>query len=217
MSKVDKLFDELKKTESSGERDSVLYLLKARIASGLENQEDGSEDLKKTGEEAWIEAYGNMNRMVEEDPDKALRLGLILAQLPENQDQKLEGVYKWTRGDGLVLLAKEGLRKHLTNYFETDPEGGSLVETMRRYLRFDLRGIEKSEIFLEPRCFLAVVTMYLGTKLEGINNEQAQSLSQLVKERLKDDKIAEVVRHYSGSKDTTWLVTELEPFLPEKE
>jgi len=88
---------------------------------------------------------------------------------------------------------------------------------MRRYLRFDLRGIEKSEIFLEPRCFLAVVTMYLGTKLEGINNEQAQSLSQLVKERLKDDKIAEVVRHYSGSKDTTWLVTELEPFLPEKE
>lgn len=214
MTEVDNKFNELNGMTDLGERASILYLLKSRIASGLENKEEGFEHIPKSIGAAWIEAAGHMDTVAEQNPELAFKLALALSLLPRSADPKQENVYRWMRGDGPVLLAKESVRKPLLQYLESDPQAPKFIETMRGHLNFDITKLDKKEIFHEPNCFLAVATMFLGTKLEELqSNGLAKSLTVAAKDRLADPQVSTAVRYYSGSEDTAWIVKELEPFL----
>jgi hypothetical protein len=198
------------------EQYTVLYLLRARVAAGLENHEEGSEKLALSIKDAWIEASRHLDSLVNDDPRSALKLGIWLCMLPESDDPQVERMIKWIRGDGPVLLAKRKLREPLLDFLENDPNAPEFTGTLRRSICYRLSGLKKEEVFEDPRCFLAVASIYLGTQLAGEKGENARGLFSSAKRRLKDPGVARTVRFYSSSEDTAWIVEALEPFLPKK-
>lgn len=214
MTEVDYKFDELKGITGLGDRASILYLLKSRIASGLENKEEGSEKIPKSIGAAWIEAADQTDILAQENPELAFQLALTLSLLPRSTYPKQENVHRWMRGDGPVLLAKESVRKPFLQYLESDPQAPEFIAKMQEYMNFDITKFDKEEALHEPNCFLSVATMFLVTKLEGLQDNQSVSpLVKSAKDRLADPQVSKVVRYYSGSEDTAWIVKELEPFL----
>lgn len=214
MTEVNEKFKELKSISDLGEQASILYLLNARIAAGLENKEQSSEQILKTVGEVWNEAASHFEIVAEKNPEQAFKLALQLSTLPHDVSQNQEKIFQWMRGDGPVLLAKDVLRKPLLNYLKTDKLANELVSKLQDYMKYDMSDIDKKTIFYEPNCFLAVATMYLGTKLENVqDNKLASSLFKTAKEKLADDQVSRVVQYYSEFEETSWMSKEVEPFL----
>ncbi|KKR66991.1 MAG: GCN5-related N-acetyltransferase [Microgenomates group bacterium GW2011_GWA2_40_6] len=193
---------------------AIFYVLKARVASGLENNEEGSEKISDTMSKAWIDAAFNADRLAENDPRQALELGLMLTTLPQNDGSKEERVYRWMRGDGPVILAKESIREELLEFLKSDPRALSLVSKVSGFMGFDGTSLGRKEVFSEGNCFLALASMYLGAKLGTSDNNQANQLNRMALERLSDSKVAGMVRYYATEEDTSWIMGELAPFLP---
>ena len=193
---------------------AIFYVLKARVASGLENNEKDSEKIQETMGKAWMDAAFNADRLAENNPRQALELGLVLTMLPRNDGSKKERVYRWMRGDGPTILAKESIRDEFLEFLKSDPRALSLVSKVSEYMGFDGGGLGRKEVFSDGDCFLALASMYLGAKLGVSDNVQASMLNRLALEKLSDPEVARMVRYYVTEEDTAWIVGELNPFLP---
>jgi len=212
MAEVDKKVSKLQGITDSGERSTILYLLYARVASGLENKEADSDSIPGSIGEVWKEAAGHIDKLAEQNPGKAFKLALTLSLLPRSNDPKKEMVYRWMRGDGPVLLAKKSLREPFLQFLNSDQKAPGFLEKMQEYMAFDMSKIQSNkDAFHDPNCFLAIATMFLGTKVEG--DELTKTLTDAAKERLNDPNVSRVVKYYAQYEDTAWIVQELEPFL----
>lgn len=214
MNKVSAEFKRYRGVTDMAIQSAIFYILKARIASGLENNEDGSEKVSETMNEAWINAAFNADRLAENDSKQALELGMVLTTLPRNNNSKEEKVYRWMRGDGPIILAKESIRNEFLGFLKSDPRASLLVSEVSGFMGFDGSGLGRKEVFSEGNCFLALASMYLGAKLGVSGNTQADLLNRLALERLSDPEVAKMVRYYATEKDTAWIMGELAPFLP---
>lgn len=192
---------------------TVLYLLHARIAAGLENHESGSENLHTTIDQAWNDAAKYTDAIAEKNPNRAFDLALLLSYLPSGNGPK-EQIAGWMRGDGPILLTKENLRNPLQRYLESDPQAGNFVAKMLEYMTYDISGFNKEQAFEKPDCFLTIATMFLGTSMKYLpDNAHATVLYQTAKEKLKNPGVSRIVRYFKELEDTSWIAEALEPYL----
>ena len=192
------------------------YIAKARMAAGKELGEEGFDKINGTIGDLWTDAAFNSDELIKKDPEKALELGLTICLLPENSDSETERVYKWMRGDGPLIVANDGLKTELRGYMDTNPQASELVSKMREYMKFNVAEVADEDIATEARCFLVVAAIYLGTKMQGMEDiEMANSYYKEALEKLADPEVVRVLKHYATEPDAAWIVDELEDYLPE--
>jgi hypothetical protein len=212
MSSVNKEINRLGKITDRGNQSKIFYLLKARIAAGLENQEKGSETISDPMSKNWIDAAFNADKLAESNPDEALKLGLTLCLLPDNTEK--EKIYQWMRGDGPIILTNDKLKKQLLSYLKSDPRAAQFVSRIEEYMKFDISKFSKEQMFNEAKCFLVVSSIYFGIKLGASNEDSASnSLYEDAVGLMAKPEISEKIKYYKESSDTAWIVEELEPFL----
>jgi hypothetical protein len=189
----------------------ALYLLRARVAAGLENHETGSDEFPLSIGRAWLEASRHLDTLVRDNPREALVVGLQLSMLPKNAKSRVERITQWIRCDGPILLARSEIREPLLNFLENDPDASVVADTLRTYMCYRLYGLSKEEVFENPYCFLAVASMYLGIQLTGAEGRNAKGLFSSAKRRLEDRGVVKTIGYYRESEDTAWIADALLP------
>ena len=218
MNEIDKAYKKYEAIEDKATRSSIFYLLKVRVASGQENFEEGSEKIKDSMGKVWTDATYNLDEMIKRgETQEVFDLALTTCLLPRDIDPKKEEIYRWYRADAPLILAKDELRGKLLKCLGSGPKALELAVKLKGYMNFDFSEItDKAKASAEADCFLAVATMYLGTKLGNTHGRMVEMLNDLAIEKLSDPQISKVVKMYSEIEDTAWLVEELKPFLVEK-
>lgn len=215
--KVEQLANEIVSLTEPGEKEIGLFLVCARSAAGLENSEEGSGNFPYKLAEMWRAAEGWIEETAKVNPKLAFDQTLRLCLLPKSADAKQENVNRWIRSEAPLLLAKRSLREPFRRYLSSK---GSMELFLRlfEYVDFDMGKItSREEALADAECFLAITTMYLGTKLKTISDDSlSREMDKIAREKLKDNHTSEVVRDYRIEGDTDWMIDELEPFLAPK-
>lgn len=218
MNEIDKIHKEYETIKDKATQSRIFYLLKVRVAAGQENFEEGSGKIEDPMGKVWTDATYNLDEMIKRgETQEVFDLALTTCLLPRDIDPKKEEIYRWYRADAPLILAKDELRDKLLDCLGSGPKALELAMKLKGYMNFDFSEItDKAKASAEADCFLAVATMYLGTKLGNTHGRMVEMLNDLAIEKLSDPQISKVVKMYSEIEDTAWLVEELKPFLVEK-
>lgn len=211
--KKDLFIRRLERTTDESQGRLYEYLLQARVGVGKELGEPGAEKVSGKTSEIWDKATKYVDKLVEIDPQRAMELGVTLSLLPK--DTENEEKYQWFRGDGPVILAKLELRGNLQKFLDSGtPKALEFKTKILEYMAFDITKMKnKTETFSTPECYMAVASLYLGTKLEEMEMcNYAVSLSQTALRVLSNPETVQVINYYRRSKDTAWLPKALAPF-----
>ena len=215
MTKIDELKDRYSKNTAPADQAAIFYLLKARVAAGLENQEPGSHLITESMGQSWTDAKYNIDKLAAADPKAALNLALKLTLLPRDVDPAQEDVYKWMRGDGPIILGDDILRPTLLNYLDSDLSAPAFADTVCDYIKFDMASFAREQVFTQPDCFLAVASIYMGLKTKDITaNPLAKSLYDTAVAQLELPDIRRIIEYYGEESDTAWLAEGINKLLP---
>jgi len=201
-------------------RPLISYLLRARVASGLENNEHGTDlitqylllkypeqpQLDPSGK-TWSEASQNFNQLVRLDPDTAFKLALKLSQLPPNT--KFEPLYAWTRSDGPLNLTHPDLHSRLENYLKSDPSAPDFLSLIQSYMEYPISDLTTKQAFSDPSCFLNFASTYFASQLADIPNSSVQKTYKLAQDHLRDPKINQIFQYYRRLEDVAPLLDRL--------
>ncbi len=158
----------------------TLYILKARVASGVEEeslvQEIGEPDFKNAFgygkdtrtrliEPLWDKAVAYVDELVVNNPEAALELGLYMTLL--QRDGEHEQIHRWMRGDGPFILAKKDLRSHVQKFLAEDQSATTLIEALHSYLDHNYSELEDDDVIYEDlNCFVIFSTLYFISCLD---------------------------------------------------
>ncbi len=200
---------------------ALLYLLYARQAAGLEENEPKPDlpDYPSMGQ-LWELASQQVDQLAEQDPNLALDLATTLISLPSNSER--EPIYQWLRGDGPLLLAKPPVK---ATFLQSPDKQTKVLPHLKGFLAYDLSSIHSPEkAFQDPNAFLATASMYFGLSLtdEEIkkiahDSNLSQHLSRFrlrSRQLLFDPFMQRLIRFYDQLPDTQWLAQKLRDHQP---
>lgn len=208
MAKVENLFQKYQQINNPAYQRTIFYLLDARMASGLENREPGSESLNRSTNRSWLDAAHNYRELASQNPQTALDLGLALCRLPRDNPNQ-EKVYRWMRTDGPILLAHPQVFPKFNQFLDTNPQAPELLKLLDQFISHPLSRLNRRQTFNDPDCFLAIAAVLLATKLDS-----SHPLHQQAVKKLSLHSTARIIGYYASESDTSWLADEFQPLLP---
>jgi hypothetical protein len=203
--KVDELADRLDK-EVTNELDQkfVIALLDTRFAAALENgDEDVTNNIFPSVDEAWVKTNEFLKEISEKDPDKAIKDAVALLLLPKSLDPQKESVNSWMRSTGLTLLGLTENVRSFDKYLGEGTHKDELFKILADNIGVDIENFDKPEHFSNPLGFTVVQSVHNALGLKDAESVAAKRLYALAEPRRKDPDIihaTNIIKTFPGCK-----------------